>query len=310
MATILEDNYRAKIMHPTHAFLKCLILSTCLFMGVSSGAQILPPAISFDQQNDKVWLDSLKSIIRYDEKHPRASHVLRYFNNCALIGLYYEKLYRKKVISSNEVAVKFYKKIINYEGVFPDWVKEKYVDGEYQQEKGWYKPSAIQNTVSRKLAAMYFSGDGIKKDRKYSLALALEGSRGVDGFVEYYSAKYYKNPSGILNLFSNANSDSFGIEFNPFAIRSGFMTLTAEWKQFLQKITTAFHKRSKTNSALTLFIKGYAVTSNISQSRCRQRVEASERYLVEYCGISNDRIRVDCEVGTGVGEQYLDIFFQ
>ncbi len=80
-------------------------------------------------------------------------------------------------------------------------------------------------------------------------------------------------------------------------------SLTADAKSMLATVAS----KIKSNANCRISIIGYASTNKQQQSRCRQRVEAIEKYLRETQGVTSDRMTVNCEIGTGGDANTVDL---
>ena len=128
-----------------------IFITSLLIIHKSSGQKLF-----YDLEKDKPWLDSMKRIVSKDwedERRPNTNYrrQYQYFNTCVLLGEYYERLHRHKRINSKALAIKYYEKVTGYGSRFPDDPK-------------YYKAGALLNNLRRKLAAIYFAGDGVKKN--------------------------------------------------------------------------------------------------------------------------------------------------
>ncbi|MGG9963237.1 hypothetical protein [Ferruginibacter sp. SUN106] len=221
---------------------------------------------------------------------------LKYFNSCIALGQYYETLFTKKIIPSNKTAIFYYEKVTDF-GRFPD-------------DPRYFKALALRNSLCRKLAAIYFDGKGVKKNRKKSLELALKGTSGYDGFYESYSQKYFHCKCIFLKDYTTTNYDSytgFTLGINPFALQSGIFSAKMLDTR-LEKIAVSFKDRLLLDSSLKIIVLNYPETSARSQVRCNRIVENIRFYLVEKAKINSDKVSTNCEVGGGPSN-VIDIQF-
>lgn len=181
----------------------------------------------------------------------------------------------------------YYKKVTDF-GSAPDNPK-------------YFKALAIRNNLCRKLAAIYLEGKGVKKNRKKSLALALKGSLGYQGFFNFYSKKYFHCECIFLKDGSNPNYNTdtvFSLTINPFAFQARvFSTKLLDTR--LQKIAASFRERKLLDSSLNVAVINYPEPSLLSQAQCNRIIENIKFYLVEKSKIKPADIILNCEVGGG-----------
>ena len=294
-------------MSSSFNFTKFLLTAFVVYFFVlSAEAQVW----HYDLKKDNRWVDSLKMMVKFDVRYADGYEAnqyrngylrqLRYFNNCVKLGLYYEKLYKKNIITSNREAVKFYDKVADH--------------GNFPEERKFYKASAIKNNVIRKLAAMYFSGDGVKQDKNKSLQLALEGSAGYDGFYSYYSRKYYGCICAVVSpsYYSLPDAvelpDSMSLEFNLFALQSFKYSSSKQLHKYLRKIAISMKQKFIKNPESELQIISYAQTNIRSQSRAYHLVPHLAGYFIEKHGIPSEKIKTNVEI-LGADMEFVDFFF-
>ena len=268
----------------------CLLL--CLFTSLTYAQRLF-----YDIKKDKPWIDSVKKIAGkepYDNgQRNYYLQQLKYIKSCIALGQYYEKCFQKKILPSNKLAVKYFEKVTDI-GTFPG--DEKY-----------YKAAALRNNVSRKLAAIYFDGVGIKKDKKRSLQLVLQGSSGYDGFFEYYSQKYFNCKCIVLSLDS-ASDSLYSIKINPFANQTGGNFHLIIYDNILKKIAESFKKKFVIDTALNMNITAYPVASMRSQARAMKALDILKSFFIERYRINVQKIIMNAEIGGG-DNNVIDILF-
>jgi hypothetical protein len=273
-----------------------ILYIACTLCSVTTKAQ----HFYYNLQKDKAWIDSVKQIIKkdFEDTYKKNSYLneLKYFNSCIALGQYYETLFTKKIIPSNKLAIFYYEKVTDF-GRFPD-------------EPKYFKALALRNSLCRRLAAIYFDGRGVKKNRSKSLELALKGTSGYDGFYESYSQKYFHCKCIFLrdSKTVNYNTDTaFSFPINPFALQSGFFSAKMLDTK-LEKIAAGFRERRLSDSSLNITVLSYPEPSARSQHRCYRIVENVRIYLVEKAKINLDKVITNCEVGGGASNVVYVLF--
>ena len=275
-------------------FSKGLMMSLFLLM---SSMSCFSQQLAYDQVKDKPWIDSVKRVISRNEKYDDLDYALvpkaqlRYFNSCIALGQYYEKLYKKKLLPSNSLAVSYFEKVTD-QGRFPD-------------DEAYFKAAALRNNLCRKLADMYFDGTGIKKNLEKSLALALKGSSGYDGFYTYYTRKYFNCNCVLLNFSWSEAKHIYEFKFNPFAVQEKAVSFNII-KDQLETIAAAF---KKADVSQVMHIVTYGGKTMRAQFRANTLIETVRRYMSEKQGIPTDRVIRNVETGTGEDPNSMTIYF-
>ena len=243
------------------------------------------------------WIDSINHLIKKEESHLEGNPeiIFRYFNNCISLGEYYEKLYDKKILATNKKAIYYFLKVSEV-GTFP-------------YDDRYFKAAALKNNLCRKLAAIYFDGKGVRKNKNLSLQLALEGSYGYTVFEKYYSMKYFHCLSLMpaWNILPDFNlSTAFTIPLNPFVMRLGLPHTLLDKR--LQGIAIAFIKRANIDSTLKIILTGFPGYSMLRESLCERLLSQIKLQLGKQLNISFEKIITDCDRNNNFDS--FDIYFR
>lgn len=270
------------------------IIILCLFFS-HFVTPINAQRVFYNINKDAAWIDATrKSVIKYQREYDRNNNnrsQLQFIKSCIALGLYYEKCFQKKILPDNKSAVKYYEKVTDI-GTFPG--DEKY-----------YKAAALRNNVCRKLADIYFDGTGIKKNREKSLALALKGSSGYNGFFEYYSQKYFHCKCLILSL--NHIDTAYSLNLNPFFYQAHKLITIINDKRF-KEVGDSYKQKLSGDSTLNLMVLGFPVASMMSQARTQKALEILKTFFVEKVQIAQEKIIINAEVGGGDANVFEILF--
>jgi len=250
---------------------------------------------SYAVEKDKPWVDSLKRVISKGfvlntQSKNNWKQQLAYVNNCITLGIYYEKLFEKQQVPDMQRALFYYNKVIDL-GRFPD-------------DERYFKALAIRTTLFRKLAAVYFKGKGVKKNRKLSLELALQGFIGK--LFSFYSKRYFNCECIFLDTKMSFNYDTttfFTFKVNPFT-KYGFKKELISKQLF--EIANAFKKRQAEGNTDKIFLQKHCSASMREQAYSNTLLESIKRFFVEQMHIEAENILMNIEID---GEQNLEIIF-
>lgn len=275
---------------------RCFILCVGLlfFINTSTAQKV---KLYYDLKKDREWVERMTWIIKKGysnsaSEDKTALRMIKYFNNCVALGRYYERVFDFGKIKSMKQSLYYFEKITEY-GYFPG-------NGKY------YKAAAICNNVSRRVADIYFKGKGVKKDNKKSLAMALKGSSGIPAFFEYYSKKYFKKVSNVLQLNASNTDLSYTIVLNPFALQMGITALKNEEKIFLKKIADKYNENNLYDTSLLIYVKSYPTTTGLSQYQNSNAIEKIKTFFVEKLKIKLEKVYFD-NIVEGGELGYIDI---
>lgn len=241
-----------------------------------------------------VWIDSLKRILKKDfviDSYQKNNwkKQLEYTNSCVLLAMYYEWAYDKHYIKNMSQALFYYKKVIDF--------------GRYPDDEKYFKSLAIRTNIFRKLADIYFKGKGVKKDKNYSLELALGGVGNTGELYKFYSLRYFNSTNIILENFYDAST--YKLKFNPFVAKS----VISKFKfvdTYLDTISNAFKTKSL-NDSLEIFIQCYSRPSVREQISSDNIASNIRNYFLQKCKINSDLVISNIEVSDKVG---LEIIIQ
>jgi hypothetical protein len=274
-------------------FFTILIFNCCI---TKSNAQNYFP-YKAPKQN-VAWIDSMKRIINkgfeVDEKKKNNwKKQLNYVNTCALLGRYWEWAYEKRYVKNMSKALVYYKKIIDLDS--------------FTGEVKFASALGIQSNIYRKLADIYFKGNGVKKNNKLSLQYALEGIGNNKNLYKFYSKRYFKTTSIVFKneKQNNQNDSIYYFKINPFASRVELLTIDNIFNKLIV-IRDRFNIAFKDNK-VNVLIEGKCEASMRSQEHANILLRNIKNWFEKTSLITKDLIITNVEVGDNAEEMYIKI---
>jgi len=288
--------------------MKKKLLSACLICAFffpaysqNNEAGLLLKTISFHYSKEEQMVDSLKKLVKKgfvidENRRNNGKKYSEFVNNCISIGSYYERLYNTHRLPNMKMALFYYLKVADMNNLPGD---PKY-----------YKGASVKTTLYRKLADIYFKGNGVKKDVLYSRRLALEGIGRNSDLIPFYSMRYYGQQDVFLSANRKYNYESgseFLYNFNPFASKNwAFVAKTMEKK--LEDVAKAYRVRNM-DSKLKIQLTSYPIATMASQASCNKLMDRLKVFLIEKQNLSEENIITSCEVNDDSKNGVIEVRF-
>jgi hypothetical protein len=278
-------------IYKSNISLKCInMLLVLLFFKIVEAQKV---NLFYDVTKDRRWIAEQKQkITSFQDNRTANTHqknLTQYFKICYKLGKYYEDLFDRKRVKNLARAIFYYELVADY-GKFPD-------------EKKYESNSAFKANLCRKLAQIYFSGRGVKKDKTLSIIYAKRGTTNTF-FANYYSYKYFKSQNIVLGFYKQ-NDTIYTLKINPF---TGILVYSK--LKFIDNNLHELGKKFKNfiDTTLQIRIQTYSIASMASQATASHNLENIKTYLVEKVGINANKIYIENIIEGGPIEDYEIIF--